>query len=412
MNFSTFEINQKLYLHTMNGIQFSIWAIVILLGAAQGLFLSVYLFSKSENRDANKWLAFLLTAISLHLIEYAADITGITLQYPVLLAITYPLLFCMGPLYYIYCRYLLDKSYKTTFTTILHFLPSLIVLLMMMPFYSMSANQKISFIQNLESNGNLVIPTEQLVFMATHVIQTVIYVYAAYKFIVKKEDELKEVTSDVLVVKKINWLNTFSLYFAIYLALYFVLGVTLAFINSYQIQIDYVMLLITSLSLYAIGYSAIQSPEIFKSFPDLEFQSLELNIQAPPPGLKNGNRFPELKQKLLQFMETNKPYLKSDLKISELADSLSVPYYQLSQLINDEFLVNFYDFINKYRVEEAKKLLIKDTHNFKILAIAYEVGFNSKATFNRVFKKFTDLTPSEFKEKFSPASAETLPAQA
>ena len=111
-------------------------------------------------------------------------------------------------------------------------------------------------------------------------------------------------------------------------------------------------------------------------------------------------------------MDSNKPYLKSDLKISELADSLTVPYYQLSQLINDEFLVNFYDFINKYRVEEAKKLLIEDTNNYKILAIAYEVGFNSKATFNRVFKKFTDLTPSEFKEKFSPPPGETIPSQA
>src|SRR5688572_12832563 len=304
-------------------MSFNIWAVIILFGAAQGLFLSIYLFTKPENRDANKWLALLLTVISLHLIEYAADITGITMHYPFFIAITYPLLFCMGPFYYIYCRYLLDKSYKATFKTILHFLPSLIVLLMMMPFYSMSADQKISFIHNLASTGNLIIPTEQLVFMAMHVMQTVIYVYAAYKFIVKKEEELKEVTSDVLVVKKINWLNTFSLYFAIYLTLYFLLVLVLTFINSYQIQIDYVMLLITSLSLYAIGYSAIKSPEIFKSLPDFEFQSLELNTQTPQPELKNGTRFPELKEKLLQFMETNKPYLKSDLKISELADSLS-----------------------------------------------------------------------------------------
>src|ERR1043165_6932617 len=118
----------------MDGIHFNIWAIIILLGAAQGLFLSIYLFAKTENRSANKWLAFLLTVISLHLIEYAADITGITLHYPFLIAITYPLLFCMGPLYYIYCRYLLDKSYKITFKTLWHFLASLIVLLMMMPF--------------------------------------------------------------------------------------------------------------------------------------------------------------------------------------------------------------------------------------------------------------------------------------
>ncbi len=96
----------------MAGIHFNIWAIIILFGAAQGLFLSVYLFAKSQNRDANKWLAFLLTVISLHLIEYAADIAGITLQYPIFIAITYPLLFCMGPFYYIYCRYLLDKIYS------------------------------------------------------------------------------------------------------------------------------------------------------------------------------------------------------------------------------------------------------------------------------------------------------------
>ena len=196
------------------------------------------------------------------------------------------------------------------------------------------------------------------------------------------------------------------------LLLYFILVVLLTFINSFQIQLDYILLLITSLSIYAIGYSAISNPEIFKAIPEFELQSFELDKETPVNESRNSNQFPELKEKLLQYMDSNKPYLKSDLKISELADSLTVPYYQLSQLINDEFLVNFYDFINKYRVEEAKKLLIEDRNNYKILAIAYEVGFNSKATFNRVFKKFTDLTPSEFKEKFSPQSDGTIPSEA
>ena len=196
----------------MDGIHFNIWAIIVLFGAAQGLFLSVYLFSKPENRHANKWLAFLLTVISLHLIEYAAAITGITLQYPIFIAITYPLLFCMGPLYYIYCRYLLDKSYKTTLKTILHFLPSLIVLLLMLPFYTLSAEAKISFISGLAQEGTMKIPTGQLIFMGAHVAQTVAYIFASYKFIGKKEEELKDLSSDVFVVKKLNWLNVFSLY--------------------------------------------------------------------------------------------------------------------------------------------------------------------------------------------------------
>lgn len=390
----------------MTGIQFNIWATIILIGAAQGMFLSLYLFSKSENRKANKWLAFLLTFISLHLIEYAADITGITLQYPLFIAITYPLLFCMGPLYYIYCRYLLDKSYKTTLKSILHFLPSLIVVLLMMPFYSMPDQEKIKFISGVAEGDTMKIPTGQLVFMGVHVAQTVAYIFAAYKFIGKKETELKDFSSDAFIVKKLDWLKAFSLYFFIYLLLYLVVVVLLSFINSYQVQLDYVLLLLMAVSIYAIGYSAISNPEIFKTIPEFD-----LHTNTTVNTSRNLNRFPELKEKLIQYMDSKKPYLKTDLKISELAEAISVPAYQLSQLINDEFLVNFYDFINKYRVEEAKKLLLEDKRNYKILSIAYEVGFNSKATFNRVFKKFTDLTPSEYKEKFSTLPGEALPSQ-
>ena len=386
----------------MEGITFNIWAVLILIGAGQGLFLSIYLFTKKENRAANKWLAFLLAVVSIHLLEYAADISGLTLKFPFLLTISYPLLFCMGPLYFIYCRYLLDKNYQVTFKTALHFLPALLVLFMMMPFYLMPASEKVAYIEGLSENGAIKIPIEQLVFMALHVIQTVIYIFAAYKFIGKKEEVLKKYSSDVFAVKKLDWLRIFSFYFSIYMLFYFLLVVLLVFINAYQVQVDYLMVLITALSLFSIGYVAIGSPEIFKTTPDSELQNVEKNVNEKPIAqIRSNNKFPELKEKLLLFMESNKPYLKSDLKISELANSLSVPYYQLSQLINDEFSVNFYDFINKYRVEEAKKLLIEDTRNFKILAIAYEVGFNSKATFNRVFKKITSFTPSEFKEKFS-----------
>ena len=385
----------------MAGLHFNIWAILIIVGAAHGLFLAFYLFSKSDNRYANKWLALLLTIISLHLIEYAANITGLTLHYPIFIAITYPLLFCMGPVYYIYCRYLLDRSYKTNLKTLLHLIPSLAVLLMMMPFYTMPHEVKIKLISDLTPGANMEIPTGQLVFMGVHVVQTVLYIFGSYRFIRKKQQELKDFSSDVLLFKKLKWLNHFSLFFSIYFLLYFIVVLLLTFINSYQVQLDYVLLLITAISIYAIGYSAINNPEIFKDAPTIIPQAQELKRDTTIQTSKLPGKFPELKEKLLHLMDTNKPYLKSDLKISELADQLIVPGYQLSQLINEEFLVNFYDFVNKYRVEEAKRLLLDNNRNYKIIAIAYEVGFNSKATFNRVFKKFTGLTPSDFKENIS-----------
>lgn len=378
----------------MTGVT-NIWSILIILGATQGLFLSLYLFIKQQNRDANKWIALLLVFVSLHLFEYSADITGFSLEYPVLIAITYPLIFCMGPLYYIYCRHLLDKSYSVSTKTWLHFMPSIGVLLMMLPFYAMPDASKTDFVEGLSEGGRLQVPIEQFIFMGIHVLQTASYVLAAHRFIGTKKRELMGFSSDVLAMKKLEWLSVFNLYFSIYLILYLAVVIILTLIDSYHVEVDYFMLLITSVSIYAIGYSALSKPEVFEPTPEPDVRGKRIGAQ--PDAAKAS----ELKEKLRQIMEQNKPFLKSDLKLSELADLLSVPAYQLSQLINEEFFVNFYDFVNKYRIEEAKKLLVEDANDFKILAVAFEVGFSSKATFNRAFKKFTDHTPTEFKSKFS-----------
>lgn len=394
----------------MSELQFNTWSVLILIGAAQGIFLAVLLLAKRENRRANKWLGFLLAVTSIHLLEYAADITGITMRFPGLIAITYPLLFCMGPFYYMYCRALLDKNYVPGMKSSLHFIPAVIVLLLMLPFYMMPGEDKIGFILGLAEGNTIKIPAGQLVFMAAHVVQTAVYILLAARFIRKKEHASKTLSSDTSLINKLNWLRTFSLCFSGYFFLYLVLVILLSFIDAYQMQVDYVMLLITSFSLFAIGYYALSNPAIFQGISEPGLQSPELPGIKKETEEKRPNRFPELRDSLPAYMETNKPYLKTDLKIAELADMLSVPSHQLSQFINDEFRLNFYDFINRYRVEEAKKMLTANTP-YKILAIAYEVGFNSKATFNRVFKKHTGLTPSEFKgQSASPASV-TQPLQ-
>ncbi|MFZ1527740.1 MAG: helix-turn-helix transcriptional regulator [Ferruginibacter sp.] len=385
----------------MGTANFSLWSIIILFGAVQGFFLALYIFLKKENRAANNWLAFLLVAISLHLVEYAADITGLTLRYPVFIAITYPLLFCIGPFYYFYCSHLLNKNFTVKLKSLIHFIPSLTILLLMLPFYTMKAEEKIASMKVLSKENALQVPVEQLIFMGVHVFQTVFYIYVVRKFISKKVLEFRSYSSDVVVEKKLKWLNSFNLYFSVYLLLYLLLVILLSVISKYQVEFDYVLLLITSVSIYSIGYTAINNPEIFKAFPNLVAKPSENEKEPTPQSDIDSKKNPELKERLLQLMATNKPYLKSDLRISELADSLFVPGYQLSQLINDEFKMNFFDFINRYRVEDAKKLFIEGNHNYKILSIGYEVGFNSKATFNRVFKKFTGFTPSEYKLKFA-----------
>ena len=113
-------------------------------------------------------------------------------------------------------------------------------------------------------------------------------------------------------------------------------------------------------------------------------------------GLK-AEEAPELHQQLLRLMQTEKPYLEPKLSLAQLAEILGVLPNHLSQIINQYEAKNFYDFVNSYRVEEFIDLAKKDTDkSFNLLGLAFEAGFNSKSSFNQVFKKFKGKTPSEF----------------
>ena len=104
------------------------------------------------------------------------------------------------------------------------------------------------------------------------------------------------------------------------------------------------------------------------------------------------------KEELLRLMDAEKPHLNPSLTMSGLARELRISPRHLSQIINELFGRNFCDFINGYRIEESKRLLSDPAREQRsILDIAYEVGFNSKSTFNSAFKKQTGMKPSEFR---------------
>jgi AraC-like DNA-binding protein len=114
-------------------------------------------------------------------------------------------------------------------------------------------------------------------------------------------------------------------------------------------------------------------------------------------GLAN-SKINEISGKILGVMENEKLYQEPELTLQHLADKLQFPSYQVSQAINEGLKKSFYDLVNGYRVEEAKRLLLDPTNkNYTILSVGFEAGFNSKTTFNTVFKKFTGYTPSEFR---------------
>lgn len=109
----------------------------------------------------------------------------------------------------------------------------------------------------------------------------------------------------------------------------------------------------------------------------------------------------EYKQQLVNLLENEKIFQDETISLQSLAKKLSIPSYLLSQIINEKFHKNFYDLVNSYRIEEAKKRLLECGENeLTILEIAFEVGFNSKSAFNRAFKKYTKMNPTAFKNKY------------
>ena len=123
----------------------------------------------------------------------------------------------------------------------------------------------------------------------------------------------------------------------------------------------------------------------------------QLEVVTKPISQKENSPPSAGRKKLQAYIESEKPYLNPSITLAELASKIGLHPNELSQIINKEEGMNFNDYINSHRVEAVKASIQSGrADQFTLLTIAYESGFNSKATFNRTFKKFTNQSPSQF----------------
>jgi len=157
--------------------------------------------------------------------------------------------------------------------------------------------------------------------------------------------------------------------------------------------------LFLSLSFFVIliGYFGIKQKIIYSTEEIVEPVDIPKNKTKYSGSRISDPEAKQLAEQLKNYLESSKPYINPDLTLSQLAADSGMSSHLLSQVINEQFKLNFFDLVNQYRVEEFKKR-IGDTRykQFSILGIAFDCGFNSKSAFNRVFKKTTGLTPSQF----------------
>ena len=362
--------------------------VIILIGIGQGFFVSVLLLTLNRgNKTANRLLGILMFLFSLSISGFVFTRTGSYKDFPFIIGLPSTVIFLFGPFFYFYVKELTIGSFKFNKKEILHLIPFFALIIYKLPFYFRSPAEKLASIQST------VTLDENLIILILQIIHLFIYLFFVKKLLNEFEANIKSTMSSL---DKINlrWIsvgmNSFLAIFGI-MTLFIVLFIS--GLNVFPVYITVIPLMV-SLVILAIGYFGLTQPIIIP--PEIE-NNKSKKYEKSSLTSENSEKY---LNRLLQIMETRKPFLDNDLTLQKLSEMLSVSPHHLSQIINERINQNFFDFINSYRIEEAKSLLLdKRGELLTILAIAEEVGFNSKSAFNIAFKKYTSMTPSQFKKQ-------------
>ncbi len=373
--------------------------ILFILVIFQLLFLSFFLLTRERSkRISNILLGFFFLSISINLLDLFLFQEGFYDSMPRLAGwgSCLPLLF--GPLIYFYTRSIVYKNFLISVRSCLHFLPFIILFAVTEYFYlTQSRRDQETIISRLHTHHfpALISVVSLLIF-----IQFLSYVIISLNLV----SRYKIASGQFFSNRKnsdVSWLYS-TLTFLILIIVVSVLNGVIVQTSwaKYYLTIFNIVIFLMLLYIIRVMLKALRKPDFF-SLSEEE----PLHLQSPDSRLKGSlrpvnNETGRIAQIVLEYMKNNRPYLDPELTLDQLAKQLSLKSRLLSQVINDELGQNFYDFINRNRIEEASRLLTnpKDP-KITVLEVLYEVGFNSKSSFNTLFKKYTGLTPSEFKKK-------------
>jgi AraC-like DNA-binding protein len=371
----------------MASIQFGPWAILYAATAFQGLFVAGILFHTAKgNRLANKLLAILILAFSYTRFLSFVNLSELYRLWPHLLSTGGPLWFILPPLYYFYVKALLSQPLRWNRFSVLHALPSLAVLFHTFPFYLLPAESKLGMMAASEQSGAARLT--MLFFALLYGLQNIVYL----RLCIKNLQALANANNGATAAAKPAHRSWLKLLFTLMMlfAVFHVIVASVEFVQKRDlVEMDYLPMAFFTSMVYAIAYLAIQQPE--KLFPPpLRIRKSWSREEAP---LETD----EVIKRLRRVMETEKPYLDCNLKYSDVAARLGISVRHLSRVLNEELGISFNEFVNAYRIKEVQsRLLNQENGEHTLLAIALEAGFNSKTSFNRIFKDHTGLTPTEF----------------
>jgi len=393
--------------------------VIYLIGIAEAVFLTLLIFSKKNKSDSDIVLAAWLLFIGIELLFYYFFYTQYDLAHPHLLGIGIYFPILQGPFMFVYVSIMISERGRFKRSYILHSIPFLVInIYAIFDFHILSASEKLIYY-------NEIAKSPPLLYAIGNYLNIILGpIYIIWSLLVLRK-HAKNITSNFSYTERINlnWLK----YVLFSLGLIWVTVIVVVTLDNIlhiipeDLASQYIFISI-SIAVFLLGYFGFKQQSIYTNIPiesarvaikqharKEQQQEQEIKVDSfrqhakryGKSGLKDEDADLFL-NKLLFYMEDEKPYLDNRLSLKQLSELMDLTTNHLSQIINEKLNKNFFDFINEYRIKEVKQNLSNPKlQHYTLLAIAFQSGFNSKSSFNDIFKKNTGLTPSEYQKNLN-----------
>ncbi|MGN7889852.1 helix-turn-helix domain-containing protein [Dyadobacter endophyticus] len=389
-------------------------------------FLAILAMTKrSHNSLGYRFLAALFVGLAFDFTDEILATIGVYSRYPWLCVAFQPGLYTFAPVIYWATVYLTSVSQKWSPKIFYHFIPYLVILLLYLKGYVFTDD-------DLRTLSEAAVSVERdpvdTILVSLFFVQVALYMYRSISTLKKHRKTLPLFVSN-LSDNDYHWLSNVMIGLCVLFAVSFAEVFTDGAHQSGVFPSVYLV------GFYYVGLQLVRQRDVFsfskeqaeslsnlvddQSLPDFPGGEIDTAPGIAEPGKQHPDTVSESEQsvsqkkktisdekialfhqRLLAIMETERPYMDSEITLPKLARMIFLNTYQTSYLINSGFNENFYNFINRYRLENCKKMLAgSEFDHLSILDIAFESGFNSKTSFNTAFKRYTGCSPREFRER-------------
>jgi AraC-like DNA-binding protein len=375
-------------------MQLNILNVLSILITFQLTLLVIFLLVSSKGkRISNILLGSFFLLLLLNLVDGLLAYHGFFSTYPQYAHLEDGFVFLLGPALYFYSRSLIYKDFTFRKKDLLHIVPFVVLTIIYQTFYHLQSIEDQKLIQSSITHQTL--PAGFYFSMILIYGHVATYIFYACREVLEYRKKIRNRFSSVDKIN-LDWLMFMlgSIAVVLFVSIIYTFLPAVGLREYFQYGFIAALIFIFCFT-NAVVWKGMRQPLLFSGLED-EPKELEKKYQSSTLTTIEKD---QIKSTLQKLMQDERLFLRPDLTLDHLAESVGVSSKKLSQVINESFHQNFFDYINSFRIEEAQRIF-RESKDVKltVLEVMYQAGFNSKSSFNTIFREKTGQTPSEFKK--------------